>query len=150
MVFTIVTIVFLPLSFLTSLFALNIAVFPESPYPNQWIFPILFGCSAAFSIPATVVALNVNELVMKPYYRWRLSSRPKRDPWEGRHRRKETKDSDKADNLPVESVPRGGGILSIATALQRMSPSGGSFVARRLRNKKLEGSEGRDWDTSVC
>ncbi|RAH41910.1 uncharacterized protein BO95DRAFT_467386 [Aspergillus brunneoviolaceus CBS 621.78] len=62
MVFTIVTIVFLPLSFLTSLFALNVAVFPESPYPNQWIFPILFGCSAAFSIPAIVVALNVNEL----------------------------------------------------------------------------------------
>ncbi|GFF54269.1 hypothetical protein IFM58399_09785 [Aspergillus lentulus] len=46
-VFTLVTIFFLPLSWLTSLFALNIASFPHNggtiEYQPQWLFPILCG-----------------------------------------------------------------------------------------------------------
>ncbi|KAE8356311.1 hypothetical protein BDV28DRAFT_117200 [Aspergillus coremiiformis] len=84
MVFTIVTIVFLPLSFLASLFALNVTEFPHESdnvsYKSQWIFPILFGCSAAVSIPCIVVAFKVNELIMKPYQSWRFSKQPQRNP----------------------------------------------------------------------
>ncbi|KAB8236677.1 uncharacterized protein BDW43DRAFT_308355 [Aspergillus alliaceus] len=80
MVFTIVTIVFLPLSFLASLFALNVTDFPHESgnvsYKSWWIFPILFGCSAAVSIPCIVIAFNVNEFIMQPYQSWRLSKRP--------------------------------------------------------------------------
>ncbi|KAJ5887567.1 hypothetical protein N7495_007608 [Penicillium taxi] len=46
MVFTLVTIVFLPASFLTSLFALNVSDFPHNgdnvSYEGRWIFPIIY------------------------------------------------------------------------------------------------------------
>ncbi|KAI1419254.1 hypothetical protein F5Y12DRAFT_278246 [Xylaria sp. FL1777] len=50
MSFTIVTVLFTPLSFLTSLFALNVTVFQHNSagiieYKPGWIFPILFGVS---------------------------------------------------------------------------------------------------------
>ncbi|KAJ5691595.1 Mg2+ transporter protein CorA-like/Zinc transport protein ZntB [Penicillium malachiteum] len=67
MVFTLVTIVFLPLSFLSSLFALNITDFPHKSgsveYDGWWIFPILFGVSAVISIPCMIVALYINDMV---------------------------------------------------------------------------------------
>ncbi|KFY15670.1 hypothetical protein V492_01836 [Pseudogymnoascus sp. VKM F-4246] len=64
MVFTIVTIVFLPMSFLTALFALDITVFPHATdkltYTPGWIFPMIFGPSAAMSIPAIYFAFHVD------------------------------------------------------------------------------------------
>ncbi|KAG2421548.1 hypothetical protein HFD88_005523 [Aspergillus terreus] len=51
--FTVVTIIFLPLSFLTSLFALNVSDFPHSgdevAYQGWWIFPVIFGVSTIVS-----------------------------------------------------------------------------------------------------
>ncbi|KAI1800722.1 hypothetical protein F4811DRAFT_495067 [Daldinia bambusicola] len=65
-IFTVVTIVFLPLSFLTSLFALDVTSFPhesgELKYQGWWLFPILFGVTAAVSIPAIILAWNVNAI----------------------------------------------------------------------------------------
>ncbi|RDW68835.1 uncharacterized protein DSM5745_08595 [Aspergillus mulundensis] len=65
-VFTVVTIIFLPLSFLTSLFALNINDFPHKGddvvYRGGWIFPILFGVSAVVSGFFMTVAFQVNSL----------------------------------------------------------------------------------------
>ncbi|OBT73169.1 hypothetical protein VF21_07933 [Pseudogymnoascus sp. 05NY08] len=64
MVFTIVTIVFLPMSFLAALFALDITVFPHASdklsYKPEWIFPMIFGPSAAMSIPAIYFAFHVD------------------------------------------------------------------------------------------
>ncbi|KAF2096219.1 hypothetical protein NA57DRAFT_78987 [Rhizodiscina lignyota] len=52
MVFTVVTVVFLPLSFLSSLFALNVTIFPHEEgdllYRPGWIFGIIFGTTAVF------------------------------------------------------------------------------------------------------
>ncbi|KAM0282095.1 hypothetical protein ACHAO9_010416 [Fusarium lateritium] len=52
-VFTVITIVFLPLSFLSSLFALDVSSFPHGSgdlkYPGWWLFLILFGASAVIS-----------------------------------------------------------------------------------------------------
>ncbi|KGO64318.1 Mg2+ transporter protein, CorA-like/Zinc transport protein ZntB [Penicillium expansum] len=66
-VFTIVTIIFLPLSFLCSLFALNVAEFPRVSgaveYHAWWIFPILFGVSGAVSLPLILLAFNFDNLV---------------------------------------------------------------------------------------
>ncbi|KAK4910264.1 hypothetical protein LTR66_017444, partial [Elasticomyces elasticus] len=68
-VFTIVTIVFLPLSFLSSLFALNVTEFPHISgsveYKAWWIFPILFGVSAGVSVPFILLAFNFDTLVKK-------------------------------------------------------------------------------------
>ncbi|KAK6332499.1 hypothetical protein TWF730_004165 [Orbilia blumenaviensis] len=66
LVFTVVTIIFLPLTFLSSLFALNISVFPhnsegELSYTPGWIFPILFGFTFAIAIPLVILAFFINE-----------------------------------------------------------------------------------------
>ncbi|KAJ0420314.1 hypothetical protein BJY00DRAFT_313252 [Aspergillus carlsbadensis] len=74
-VFTVVTIVFLPLSFLTSLFALNISNFPhegdEVVYQGSWIFPILFGVSVAVSGFFMTIAFQANSLKMHLSNGWR-------------------------------------------------------------------------------
>jgi len=66
LVFTIVTIIFLPMSFLASLFALNVSSFPRSNgdvlYSPGWIFPILFGVTAAISIPLVLLAAYVDSV----------------------------------------------------------------------------------------
>ncbi|TGO54999.1 hypothetical protein BCON_0098g00210 [Botryotinia convoluta] len=65
-IFTIMTIVFLPLSFLTFLFALNVSDLPHEgdnvQYKAWWIFPILFGITALVSVPATIFAWKVNAI----------------------------------------------------------------------------------------
>ncbi|KAI1214166.1 uncharacterized protein F4807DRAFT_449505 [Annulohypoxylon truncatum] len=66
LIFTIVTIVFLPLSFLSALFALNVSSFPHESgtlqYEGWWLFPIMFGVTALVSTPAIIFAWNTNAL----------------------------------------------------------------------------------------
>lgn len=68
-ILTIITIVFLPLLFLTSLFSLDISSFPHASgslkYPAYWIFPILFGVTAVISIPVIILAWNANKVPKK-------------------------------------------------------------------------------------
>ncbi|QSZ36823.1 hypothetical protein DSL72_006706 [Monilinia vaccinii-corymbosi] len=65
-IFTIITIIFLPLSFLTSLFALDVSDFPHDSegvkYKAWWLFPILFGGTALVSVPPIILAWYVNAL----------------------------------------------------------------------------------------
>ncbi|KAG7294401.1 hypothetical protein NEMBOFW57_004472 [Staphylotrichum longicolle] len=69
LVFTLVTVVFLPLSFITSFFALEIDIFPKNPETSETSWPIgqvasyLFGFSALIFIPLIVLALYVNKLI---------------------------------------------------------------------------------------
>ncbi|KAJ5899934.1 hypothetical protein N7495_004678 [Penicillium taxi] len=67
LIFTVVAILFLPLSFLTSLFALNVTDFPhpngDLEFQGKWIFPIIFCTSACISIPFLLFAFNVNRAV---------------------------------------------------------------------------------------
>ncbi|KAI1173661.1 hypothetical protein F4777DRAFT_580772 [Nemania sp. FL0916] len=67
MVFTTVTILFTPLSFLSALFALNISVFPHSgndlQYEPGWLFGILFGVTAG--VIAIVLAYVYRESFIK-------------------------------------------------------------------------------------
>ncbi|KAI0449383.1 hypothetical protein F5B21DRAFT_50144 [Xylaria acuta] len=68
-VFTVATIVFLPLSFLSSLFALDVSVFPHEAgnlkYQGWWLFPILFGVTTIVSVPTIALAWNVNAISAK-------------------------------------------------------------------------------------
>lgn len=66
MVFTIVTIIFLPLSFIAAFFTINIGEFQKSPdntlslaYVSKWVF----GVGLAISIPLVVLALNLDKIV---------------------------------------------------------------------------------------
>ncbi|KAI0595650.1 hypothetical protein F4775DRAFT_568507 [Biscogniauxia sp. FL1348] len=65
-IFTVITIVFLPLSFLSSLFALDVSSFPHKgddlKYEGKWLFPIIFGVTAVVSIPTIAFAWNVNAI----------------------------------------------------------------------------------------
>jgi Mg2+ and Co2+ transporter CorA len=66
MVFTMVTIIFLPLSFMSSFFAIGIAAFPrdtasgEVNWPLGTVMGILFGVSLAVSTPLIIFALNMD------------------------------------------------------------------------------------------
>ncbi|PYI32207.1 hypothetical protein BP00DRAFT_473520 [Aspergillus indologenus CBS 114.80] len=66
MSFTVVTIIFLPASFLTSLFALDISDFPHENgnlvYQGRWIFPIIFGVSLILSAFFVALAYNADWL----------------------------------------------------------------------------------------
>ncbi|KAJ2982944.1 hypothetical protein NUW58_g5745 [Xylaria curta] len=61
LVFTVVTVVFLPITFLSSLFALNVASFPhdeagELSYSPEWAYSRLFGITIAVSLPLVILA----------------------------------------------------------------------------------------------
>jgi ankyrin repeat protein len=66
MVFTVVTIIFLPLSFMSSFFAIGVATFPrdaasgEVSWPLRSLLGILFGVSLAVSTPLIIFALNMD------------------------------------------------------------------------------------------
>lgn len=68
MVFTIVTIIFLPLSFISSFFAINIEEFPHRPggeepsLPIAWVSQYMFGIGLAFSIPFIAIALSFDAI----------------------------------------------------------------------------------------
>ncbi|KAL2266669.1 hypothetical protein VTJ83DRAFT_6021 [Remersonia thermophila] len=74
LVFTLVTVVFLPLSFITSFLALEIDIFPKSEETQENHWPLvdvsgyLFGISAAIFIPLIVLALYVNKLIARVKY----------------------------------------------------------------------------------
>ncbi|KAI1653544.1 hypothetical protein F4813DRAFT_374167 [Daldinia decipiens] len=60
MAFTLITIIFLPLSFLSSLFALDVESFQKAP---AWTFGIIFGVSLEFTA-LTIYALYLNRYVV--------------------------------------------------------------------------------------
>lgn len=67
MVFTIVTVVFLPLSFITSFFSVDIAQFPRAgpgtdKIPISYVAKYTFGIGFAISIPLILLALVVDDL----------------------------------------------------------------------------------------
>lgn len=68
MVFTIVTIVFLPLSFIASLFTINVREFPhqgggeEPSLPLSWVAKYMFGIGFAISIPLIGIALSLDAI----------------------------------------------------------------------------------------
>ncbi|KAI1382956.1 ankyrin repeat-containing domain protein [Hypoxylon trugodes] len=81
MAFTLITILFLPLSFMTSFFALNIAEFPRSDggsmlslsFVSKYTFPI----SIAFTIGYATLALNIRWLDEQFWKKVRGRERPK-------------------------------------------------------------------------
>lgn len=65
LVFTVVTIIFLPISFPSSLFALDVTIFPHNDegdlvYEPSWLFSRLVGVTIALSVPLVVLAFSVN------------------------------------------------------------------------------------------
>lgn len=88
MMFTIVTIVFLPLSFIASFFAINVAEFPHdgqsgnTNMPLSYVSRYIFGIGFSISIPLILLALSVDDIrlgsraAMRRIRQWRSSSSP--------------------------------------------------------------------------
>jgi len=66
MVFTIVTIIFLPLSFIAAFFAINIREFPRADngpsLPLGYVSKYMFGIGFAVSIPLIAIALSLDDI----------------------------------------------------------------------------------------
>jgi len=68
MVFTIVTIIFLPMSFIAAFFSINIDEFPASATTGNQSLPLgfvskyMFGIGLAFSIPLIFIALRLDDI----------------------------------------------------------------------------------------
>jgi ankyrin repeat protein/Mg2+ and Co2+ transporter CorA len=66
MVFTIVTIIFLPLSFIAAIFTINVEEFPHDggniSLPFSYVSKFIFGIGLAISIPLVFVALSVDAI----------------------------------------------------------------------------------------
>ena len=67
MVFTIVTVIFLPLSFIAAFFAINVESFPHNEQGNPelplaYVSEYTFGIGLAISIPLILLALTLDEL----------------------------------------------------------------------------------------
>jgi hypothetical protein len=68
-VFTVVTVIFLPLSFLAAFFAINIEAFPhdkngDSNMTLGYVSKYVFGIGFAIALPCVVVALTVKKIVL--------------------------------------------------------------------------------------
>ncbi|OJD16063.1 hypothetical protein AJ78_03736 [Emergomyces pasteurianus Ep9510] len=65
LVFTVVTIIFLPLSFMAAFFAINIDVFPwnkREKLPMNYVLRYMLSISGAISIPFILIALNQDRI----------------------------------------------------------------------------------------
>ena len=67
MVFTIVTIIFLPLSFIAAFFTINVAEFPRAAdgsesLPLGYVSKYMFGIGFAISIPLIIIALLLDDI----------------------------------------------------------------------------------------
>lgn len=75
MVFTIVTVIFLPMSFIAALFAVPITEFPHQDgslsLPLPYVSKFVFGVGLAISIPLIVIAFSVDDI----FYIFRRGSR---------------------------------------------------------------------------
>lgn len=72
LVFTVVTIVFLPLTFMTTIFTLNVSTFPRETVPatdilpasttldGRYVFPLIVGITIAMAVPLVVIAFKVD------------------------------------------------------------------------------------------
>jgi Mg2+ and Co2+ transporter CorA len=84
MVFTIVTIIFLPLSFIAAFFAINITEFPRNEQgpslPLGYVSKYLFGIGLAVSIPLIVLALRLDDIVeaWRYFRKWKAASAMKK------------------------------------------------------------------------
>ncbi|KAK4183856.1 hypothetical protein QBC35DRAFT_442582 [Podospora australis] len=81
MVFTIVTIFFLPLSFMSSVFSIQVDASPKDPVTGEAAWPIGMIMGLLCNIPLAIVAFRVNKISAKllPWLSWLSSRRSKQD-----------------------------------------------------------------------
>ncbi|KAH7037251.1 uncharacterized protein B0I36DRAFT_282942 [Microdochium trichocladiopsis] len=71
MVFTIVTIIFLPMSFIAAFFAINLEDWEATPLSAGYVSKYMFGIGLGISIPLIVMAVTFNEIFDAARRLWR-------------------------------------------------------------------------------
>ena len=116
MVFTIVTIIFLPMSFIAAVFAIPVRDFPHMDgapsIPFSYVSKIMFGAGLAISIPLIVVAFTFDNLGLLTRRTLRLLMSGRRDSTQGevtrRQSSREQSDSDDEKLIPTSLGRRSG------------------------------------------
>ncbi|KAK3365337.1 hypothetical protein B0T24DRAFT_432204 [Lasiosphaeria ovina] len=72
MAFTVATIIFLPLSFMSSFLAINVDQFPhtEGGVELDFILKVMFSVSVAVAVPAVIIAFNLDMSKWKKRFKW--------------------------------------------------------------------------------
>ncbi|PMD38419.1 hypothetical protein L207DRAFT_68217 [Hyaloscypha variabilis F] len=140
MVFTIVTIVFLPLSFIAAFFAINVREFPrldgQSSLPLAYVSKYMFGIGFAVSIPLVVIALSLDDIgdMFRQLRRWN-------------NRRKTLRREKSSDDRPSEGtldMLRFENALSIARSARKSVET--DWIRERLApsNRPTSATAGRE------
>lgn len=128
MVFTIVTIIFLPLSFMAALFTINVREFPHQPGGDQpslplgWVVKWMFGVGVAVSVPLVGIAVSLDAIgdagreVRRRWGEWRTRRR-RGDGDDGR----EEREKPQGYTVDVDALER-------ALSSARGRPSLGSYL----------------------
>lgn len=133
MVFTIVTVIFLPLSFIAAIFAINIDEFPHNQQTgNQqmswgYVSQYIFGVGLAISIPCIALALTVDEM---GYFMTEAKRRFRVRWWEWKHRRGHPAAEHQLQTLQVEHT------MSVA---RKSAERGRSFEMGALKRPSVGG-----------
>lgn len=123
MVFTVVTVIFLPLSFLTAFFALDISDFPHGADGNPDL-PLSFVAKYVFGIGFVVALLSV--LLALAWERLGLYiRRGRRELWHFLHekRHKENKNGKNAANTPPKRVPTWQSDMTMRSSIDQPQPT---------------------------
>jgi hypothetical protein len=151
MVFTIVTIIFLPLSFIASMFTINIQEYPHKPGGDQPSLPItyvskfMFAIGLSISIPAIAIALSFDAIgdffreVRSRYRKRRNRPRPRRDSASGHPL--DTHPFDQTFSIG-RSTMRQTGRRSLESYVSRAYGGGGSLLPVTSRSTIRSGGKG--------
>jgi hypothetical protein len=141
MVFTIVTVIFLPLSFITSFFAINVEQFPHptglsngAVIPLSYVCSYIFGIGLAITIPAITIALNVDDIS-----RFAIASRD----WLCTRWFKFKRKRDPAADHELEAM-RIGQTLSVAKSLRRSVDVNWNGKPRSPPSRRISGDSRRE------
>ena len=153
MVFTIVTIVFLPMSFIASVFTIPIRDFPHQDgtpsIPFSYVSKIMFGIGLGISIPLITVAFAVDNLGLLIKRTLRRLVFRRATPWTPIiQRRASTRESDSSDD---ELKPVKSGRKSEDTYRRRLSRESEheSDLITRSVGRTLRYANARSWKDSL-
>jgi Mg2+ and Co2+ transporter CorA len=149
MVFTLVTIIFLPMSFIASMFSISVQEFPrvqgQQSIPLGYVSKYTFGIGLAISIPLILISFFVDDAFMygRKVVQWFLGKKesdeepPEKTLWERRYSESRFSDTEKPrdrdrstyEGLPRESFGRARDLSPLSERTQpSLSPGGNQHI----------------------
>ncbi|CAG8958418.1 hypothetical protein HYFRA_00011095, partial [Hymenoscyphus fraxineus] len=135
MVFTIVTIIFLPMSFLAAVFAINVKEFPnnEGGLPIGWVAKYMFGIGLSISFPMIFFAFYLDDIgaAARRLRGWRFKRQAEREECEV-----------EVDKKSVLDLPGMDQVFSVARSARKSVENGGWVRERFSGSVRRPGTVG--------